>query len=131
MVHCIHTMYMCIYIYIYTHMCIHIYIYIYTYTYIYIYIYTGAPGLLLGRHGRGGRRPRPRARRLPQPLRRAEVPREGQMGSALMGSLQISWFLTEVLFGYQSVNICQNLSSLRSLFPNLSKFITFAAAPLV
>ena len=53
------------------------------------------------------------------------------MGSALRGSLRISCFLTEGLFGYQSVKICQTLSILRTCFPNMSKVITFAAAPLV
>ena len=38
----------------------------------------------------------------------------GQMGSALTGSLQISCFLTEGLFGYQSVKICPTLSILRT-----------------
>ena len=38
---------------------------------------------------------------------------KGQLASELMGSLQVSCFLTEVFF------------------PNLSKFITFAAAPFV
>ena len=33
--------------------------------------------------------------------------------------------------GYQSVNICQSLSFLHTIFPNLSKIITSAATPLV
>ena len=52
-----------------------------------------------------------------------------KMGSALMRSLQSSWFLTERLFGYQSVKICQFCVP---LFPNPSKFVTSSAAsPLV
>ena len=57
---------------------------------------------------------------------------KGQMGSALMGSLRIPCcFLTEGLFRYHSVNICQYLPILRSFFSNLSKFITSVATPLV
>ena len=56
----------------------------------------------------------------------------GQLGSALMGSLQIanSMFLTEVFVGHQSVKVFQHLVILRTCFPNVSKIITFAAAPL-
>ena len=45
------------------------------------------------------------------------------MGSARMGSLRISYLLTEGLFGYSFYPIV--------IFPNLSELITFAAAPLV
>ena len=54
------------------------------------------------------------------------------MGSALMGSLRISCFLTEGLFGLLPLAYFY-LPKVpgRTFFPNLSKFITFAAAPLV
>ena len=57
---------------------------------------------------------------------------KGQMGSALMGSLQISCFLTEGPFGYSALPtfILPKVPG-RTFFPNLSKIITFAAAPLV
>ena len=51
---------------------------------------------------------------------------EGQMGSAL----QISCFLTEGLFGYaREPTLIFSKVPGRTFFPNLSKFITFAAAP--
>ena len=52
----------------------------------------------------------------------------GRMGSALMGSLLIVYVWPEVLFGYQSAQICQHTSIVRTFFPNLSRLITFAAA---
>ena len=57
---------------------------------------------------------------------------KGQMGSALTGSLQMSWFLTGVLFGYsrQPSFIFPKVPG-RTFFPNLSILITSAAAPLV
>ena len=41
----------------------------------------------------------------------SRAPGKGEMGSALMESLQILCLSTEGLFGYQSVNICQHLSN--------------------
>ena len=57
---------------------------------------------------------------------------KGKMGSALMGSLQISCALTEGPFGYCRLPTCffPKVPG-RTFFPNLSKTITFAAAPLV
>ena len=56
------------------------------------------------------------------------------MGSALMGSLRTSCFLTGGLFGYSCqptfVSLVPKVPG-RTLFPNLSKIITFAATPLV
>ena len=54
------------------------------------------------------------------------------MGSALMGSLQFSCFLTEGLFGYsrQPTFIFPKVPG-HTFFPNLSKILTVAAAPLV
>ena len=49
------------------------------------------------------------------------------MGSALMGLLRVSCFLTEGPFGY-STFIFPKVPG-RTYFPNLSEFITFAAAP--
>ena len=62
---------------------------------------------------------------------RALVFGRGQMGSALMGSLQGFCLLTEVRFGYQSVKIYKHLSILRTLFPQSVKYITSAGTPLV
>ena len=59
-----------------------------------------------------------------------EVFGKGQMGSALMGSLQMLCFLTEGLLGTPSTFTFQEVPG-RTFFPNLSKFVTFAAAPLV
>ena len=57
---------------------------------------------------------------------------KGQMGSALMGSLQILCFLTEGLFGYSRLpTLMFPKVPGRAFFPNLPKFITLAAAPLV
>ena len=60
---------------------------------------------------------------------------KGQMGLALMGSLQISCFFClfwQSTFGY---SLCPTFISPEvtgcTFFPNLSKFITFAAAPLL
>ena len=63
---------------------------------------------------------------------RPSVLGKGQMGSALMGSLRISCFSTEGLLGYSRwpTFIFPKVPG-RTFFPNLSKFITFAAAPLV
>ena len=57
---------------------------------------------------------------------------EGQMGSALEGSLQSSCVLREGLFGYSpsTVFILPKVPG-RTFSPNLSKWITFAAAPSV
>ena len=63
---------MCIYIFIVFMYTIYVYMFIYD-MYIYIYIYVHSIYSILGK---------------------------GQMGSALMGSLQTSCFLTEGLFGY-------------------------------
>ena len=46
-----------------------------------------------------------------------------------MGSLQISCFLTDLLG--TPANLLSSSKKERTFFPNLSKFITFAAAPLV
>ena len=91
------------YVYARTYVCIYIYIYIYThnlYIYIYIYIYTyiwtngvgpnafTANCVLFDRDkcGQNG-------------VELFLVIVKGQMGSALMGSLQMLYFLTEELFG--------------------------------
>ena len=57
---------------------------------------------------------------------------KGQLGSALMWSLQTSRFLTEALFGYYLYPsfIFAKVPG-RTFFHYLSKFITFATAPLV
>ena len=54
------------------------------------------------------------------------------MGSALIGSLQISCFLTEGLFRYSRLPtfVFPKVPG-RAFSYNLSKLITFAAAPLV
>ena len=54
------------------------------------------------------------------------------MGSALMGSLQMLCCLTEGLFGYsrEPTFLFPKVQG-HTFFPNLSKIITFAAAPLV
>ena len=57
---------------------------------------------------------------------------KGQMGSALMGSLQTCCFLTEGLFGILPLTYFHlPKSARRTFFPNLSKSNTFTAAPLV
>ena len=59
---------------------------------------------------------------------------KGQMGSALsalMGSLQIPCFLTGTFWVLPLTYFYLPKSASAHLFPNLSKFITFAAAPLV
>ena len=57
---------------------------------------------------------------------------KGQMESALIGSLQISCFLTEGLFGYsRETNYIFPKVPGRTFSPNLSTFLTFAAAPVV
>ena len=58
---------------------------------------------------------------------------KGQMGSALMGPLQISCFLTEGFLGTPVDRIIFIFPKVpgRTFFPNLSTFITSAAAPLV
>ena len=56
---------------------------------------------------------------------------KGQMGSALMGSLRISCFLTEGLFGYsRSPTFISPKVPGRSFFPNLSKLLASAVDPL-
>ena len=56
---------------------------------------------------------------------------KGHMGSALIGSLQCYVFWQRD-FGGIPVNICFIFPKVpgRTFFPKLSKFITFAAAPL-
>ena len=62
----------------------------------------------------------------------AEVRRKGTDGVSTNGvTANRVCFLTEGVFGDQSVNICQHLSSLRTFFLNLSKTITFAGTRLV
>ena len=57
---------------------------------------------------------------------------KGQMGSALIGSLQFSCVLTEKLFVYpRPPTFVFQKVLVYTFFPNLSKSITFAAAPLV
>ena len=58
---------------------------------------------------------------------------EGPLGSALMGSLQISCLLTEGLPGYSRQPNCvfPKVPGRTPFSPNLSKCITFAAAPLM
>ena len=79
---------------------------------------------------------RPMPQRVLEQISRMDPERisaKGQMGSARMGSLQISYFLTEGLFGYQSVKICQHLSnSINSayLFPQTVKKHYFCSDPI-
>ena len=54
---------------------------------------------------------------------------KGQMGSALMGSLQIPWFLTGTFWSLPLTYFCLPKSARAYRFPNPSKLITFAAAP--
>ena len=75
-------------IYIYIYMCVCVYIYIYIYIHTYLILTYNSSILYLNPKRRLGRPPG------------TEVLGKGQMGSALMGSLQISCFLTEGLFGY-------------------------------
>ena len=57
---------------------------------------------------------------------------KAQMGSAPVGSLQISCFLTEGLFGYIRYPTCIFTKVAgRTFFPQSVKLITFAAAPLL
>ena len=57
---------------------------------------------------------------------------EGQTGSALMGSLQTSCFFDRGTFGVLPLTyLCFPKSAQGTFFPNMSKLITFAAAPLV
>ena len=65
-------------------LCIYIYIYVYVYVYVYIYIY-----IYVGRLQDAPGDPRAAGAGLG----------EGRMGSALLGSLQCSCFLTGKLFG--------------------------------
>ena len=67
---------------------------IYIYKYIYIYIYRE-------RERERERGPGPRCPRMAPSSSSSDGSfGKGQMGSAIMGSLQFLWFLTEVLFGY-------------------------------
>ena len=96
--------YVCIYIYIERERYVYVCIYIYIYMYIYIYIYVHIYIYIY----------------------------KGLTGSALMGSLQMSCFLTEGPFGYsRSPTFIFPKVPGCTFFPNLSKFITFAAAPSV
>ena len=54
---------------------------------------------------------------------------KGQMGSALMGSLQISCFLTDFLGTPVNLLLCSQKCQGVPFSPNPPKFITFAAAP--
>ena len=91
--------------------------YIYIYIHTYIYIHKAPPWLAAG--------PAPPA------SRPAELGK-GQMGSALMEPLQVLCFSTEGPFGYsrKPTFIFPKVPG-PTFFPNLSRFITFAAAPLV
>ena len=64
-------------------------------------------------------------------MQESEMGQMGQMGSALMGSLQISCFLTEGLFGYspQPTFISPEVPG-RTFFRNLSKLFTFCSGPV-
>ena len=121
---------MCVYIYIY--MCIYIYIYIYIYVLLIYLFATQGPEderSSAGRELSSERVLGALSDWQPVPVSGS---RKGQMGSALMGSLQMLCFLTEGLFGYSrwSTFISPEVAG-HTFFANLSKFITFAAAPLV
>ena len=134
----------CIYIYIYIYICMYVYICsllslslsIYIYIYICIYIYI--------------ERERETSLRTFCPAEKRQASSsglafvctsgsdakrfgEGPLGSALMGSLQISCLLTEGLPGYSRQPNCvfPKVPGRTPFSPNLSKCITFAAAPLM
>ena len=133
-----HT-YTYIYIYMCTYICIYIYIYTYTYMYTYIcidilccafvmrYLFMLLQGqkwnnicifvILLFVHAL---------------VCYCVLFGKGQMGSALVGSLRISCFLTEGFVGYSRKPSCIFPKVPGStFFANPSKFVTSAAAPLV
>ena len=140
----------CIYIYIYIFLSfflslslslslsLYIYIYICVYIYIYIYTYTFLQGLQRADH-QGQRELGLQGSRDVEDLHEARMQGDsaaglgkGQIGSALMGSLQICCFFDRGTFWVLPLTYFYLPQSSRAyLFSNLSKFITFAAAPLV
>ena len=120
---CIHT-----YIHIHAHyvcMCICIYIYIYIYVYIYIYKYIHIINSL-GRTSlsRPARSPLARAPGSPTGVGK------GQMGSALIGSLQFSCFLREGLFGHSSTYSYLPGSARAYLLPQPVQIHDFCSGPI-
>ena len=98
------------------YMCIYIYTYREREMYMYVYIYIHNCLCILNDSKS-------------ETAKRSE---KGQMGSALMVSLQISYLLTEGPFGCsrKPTFIFPKVPG-RTVFPNLSKLMTFAVAPLV
>ena len=115
--------YMYIYIYIYITMCIHMTICIYSYIYIYIhihrYIYTHI------------HIDRPAGQPASRPEKRSKD-RKGTNGVSTNGVTANFMFVERGFFWLLTLTYFYILKIARAyLFPNLSKFTTFAAAPLV
>ena len=127
------------YVYIYIHTYVYIYIYInkqqHIYIYIYIYIYRdplyyiGPPHLYILKRCQFA----PAPWQLCRNSSRAAAPiGKGHMGSALMGSLQSSCFLTEGLLGVLPVNLLLSSQKWQGVpfFPNLSRIHYFCSDPI-
>ena len=104
---------------------LYIYIYIYILCIVFTYIAQNASPGQDQVHGRARLCQQRFQRELPEP----QLGR-GQMGSALMGSLQLSFFYRN-LFGYsrQPTFIFPKVPG-RICSPNLSKFVTFCSGPI-
>ena len=89
------------------------------------------PFLLTGFGARSGRRGSPRSSWSSASCWTCRAFGKGQMGSALMGSLQISLFLQRDFLGTPVNLLLSPQSAWEYLFPQSSKIVTFAAAHIV